>query len=98
METLPEPRARRRQRWQRYRLREGRQGPTVADFVALRALASRSRYREGVPGPEVWVLIRHPLPLPAQTELPKLKYDVSKAPADTPLARMHARPRHALAD
>jgi len=44
-------------RWQRLRIAAGRKGPIVADFVALRAVASRSGYREGLPGPEVWVLI-----------------------------------------
>ena len=77
-----------RRRWQRYRLLEGRKGPIVADFVALRALASRTGYREGVPGPEVWVLIRRPLLLPGQTEAPELKYYVSNAPADMPLAEL----------
>ena len=86
VETLPEPLAGRR--WQRYRLLEGRKGPIVADFVALRALASRTGYREGVPGPEIWVLIRRPLPLPAQTTPPELKYYVSNAPADMPLAEL----------
>jgi SRSO17 transposase len=86
VETLLSQLARRR--WRRYRILEGRKGPIVADFVALRALASRSGYREGVPGPEVWVLIRRPLPLPGQTEPPELKYYVSNAPADTPLAEL----------
>ena len=77
-----------RRRWQRFRLLEGRKGPVVADFVALRALASRSGYREGVPGPEVWVLIRRPLPLPGQTDPPEWKYYLSNAPANTPLAEL----------
>lgn len=77
-----------RRRWQRYRLLEGRKGPIVADVVALRAVASRSGYREGLPGPEVWVLIRRPLPLPGQTKRPELKYYLSNAPADTPLAEL----------
>jgi SRSO17 transposase len=78
-----------RRRWQRYRLLEGRKGPIVADFVALRALASRSGYREGVPGPEVWVLIRRPLLLPGQkAEAPEPKYYVSNAPADMPLGEL----------
>ena len=51
------------QRWARYRIAEGRQGPIVAEFVALRAVASRSGYREGLPGPEVWVLIRRAVPV-----------------------------------
>jgi SRSO17 transposase len=86
VETLPAQMARRR--WQRYRILEGRKGPIVADFVALRALASRSGAREGVPGPAVWVLIRRPLPLPGQTKPPELKYSLSNAPADTPLAEL----------
>jgi SRSO17 transposase len=86
VETLAMQLARRR--WQRYRLLEGRKGPIVADFVALRAVASRNGYREGLPGPEVWVLIRRPLPMPGQTEPPELKYYVSNAPADTPLAEL----------
>jgi SRSO17 transposase len=77
-----------RRRWQRYRVLEGRKGPIVADFVALRALASRTGYREGLPGPEVWVLIRRPLPVPGQTEPPELKYYVSNAPTDTPLVEL----------
>jgi hypothetical protein len=74
----------RRRRWQRYRILAGRKGPIVADFVAVRALASRSAYREGVPGPEVWGLMRRPLPLPGQTEPSELKDYLSTAPADTP--------------
>jgi hypothetical protein len=77
-----------RRRWQRYRILEGRKGPIVAEFVALRALASRSGYRAGVPGPAVWVLIRRPLPLPGQTAPPELQYYLSNAPADTPLAEL----------
>ncbi len=77
-----------RRRWRRYRILEGRKGPIVADFVALRALASRSAYRAGLPGPAVWVLIRRPLPVPGQTHLPELKYYLSNAPADMPLAEL----------
>jgi SRSO17 transposase len=89
VETLAESLARRpRRRWRRYRVLEGRKGPIVADFVALRALASRTGSREGVPGPEVWVLIRRPLPLPGQSKPPEWKYYLSNAPADTPLAEL----------
>jgi SRSO17 transposase len=79
-----------RRRWRRYRLLEGRKGPIVADFVALRALASRRGYREGVPGPAVWVLLRRPVPMPGQTDqtkAPELKYYLSNAAADTPPTR-----------
>ena len=86
VETLAGQLARRR--WQRYRLLEGHKGPIVADFVAVRAVASRRGSREGLPGPEVWVLIRRPLPVPGQTKPPELKYYLSNAPADTPLAEL----------
>jgi SRSO17 transposase len=86
VETLAAQVARRR--WQRYRILEGRKGPIVADFIALRVLASRTGYREGVPGPEVWLLIRRPFPLPGQTKPPDLKFYLSNAPADTPLAEL----------
>jgi SRSO17 transposase len=77
-----------RRRWRRYRLLEGRKGPIVADCVVVRALASRRGYREGVPGPKVWVLIRRPLPQPGQTKAPELKYYLANASADTPLAEL----------
>src|SRR5258708_14755728 len=75
-------------RWRPYRLLEGRKGPIVADFVALRALASRTGYREGVPAREVWVLIRRPLPVPGHAEPPQPTYSVTNAPADTPLTQL----------
>jgi SRSO17 transposase len=78
--------------WHRYRILEGRKGPIVADFVALRAVASRNGYREGLPGPEVWVLMRRALPstkqAARQTAAPELKYYLSNAPVDTPLAEL----------
>ena len=89
VETLAAQVARRR--WQRYRVLEGRKGPIVADFVAVRAVASRTGYREGLPGPEIWVLLRRPLPAPGlidPTKAPELKYYVSNAAADTPLAEL----------
>jgi len=86
VETLAAQLARRR--WRRYRVLEGRKGPIVADFVTLRVLASRRGYREGLPGPEVWLLIRRPLPAPGQSEPSELKYYLSNAPADTPLAEL----------
>lgn len=76
-------------RWARYRIAEGRKGPIVAEFVALRAVASRSGYREGLPGPEGWVLIRRAVPSDERTDeqppAPELKYYLSNAPAETPL-------------
>ncbi len=79
-------------RWQRFRIAAGRKGPIVAAFVALRAVASRSGYREGLPGPEVWVLIRRAVPSGERTDgqprAPELKYYRSNTPAETPLAEL----------
>ena len=72
--------------WHRYRLLEGSKGPLVADFAALRAVAVRDR----LPGPDVWLLLRRPLPTGAtdQTEERELKFYLSCAPPDTPLATL----------
>ncbi|GAC1663247.1 MAG: IS701-like element ISRba4 family transposase [Steroidobacteraceae bacterium] len=68
--------------WRRYRILEGARGPLVADFAALRAVA----VRDGLPGPEVWLVLRRSLPAPsAEVEL---KFYLSNAPADTPLAAL----------
>jgi SRSO17 transposase len=77
-----------RRRGRRYRLLAGRKGPLVADFVTLRVLASRRGSRAGLPGPEVWLLIRRPLPAPGPSEPAELKSYLSTAPADTPLAAL----------
>ncbi len=71
--------------WHRYRLLEGSKGPLVADFAALRAVAVRDR----LPGPDVWVLLRRPL-LADETgqEEAELKFYLSCAPPDTPLAEL----------
>ena len=68
--------------WHRYRLLEGSKGPLVAEFAAVRAVA----VRDGLPGPDVWVLLRRPLPVPGET--PEVKYYLSQAPAATPLATL----------
>jgi SRSO17 transposase len=60
-------------RWMRRTIKEGRQGPLVARVVAL---------REGVPGPEVWLVLRRN---PVTGEL---KASLCNAPADTPLATL----------
>ncbi len=71
--------------WQRCRLLEGSKGPLVADFAALRAVAVRDR----LPGPEVWLLLRRPLQDPASPgKEPELKFYLSCAPPDTPLAEL----------
>jgi len=69
--------------WQRYRIVEGSKGPLVADFAALRAVAAR----DGLPGPEVWVLLRRAVREPGAAPDPKdLKIYLSNATAETPLA------------
>lgn len=64
--------------WHRYRILEGSRGPLVADFAALRALATR----DGLPGPEVWALLRRPV---TDDPAAKVKYYLCNAPAMTPL-------------
>jgi hypothetical protein len=60
--------------------------PLVAEFAAVRAVA----VRDGLPGPEVWLRPQgapgRPLPTPGET--PEVKYYLSQAPADTPLATL----------
>ena len=65
-------------RWQHYRILEGSKGPLVAEFVAVRAVLAR----EGLPGPEGWVVIRRTLA--TADDPPVSKYYLSNAPADTP--------------
>jgi len=67
---------------QRYRMLEGSKGPLVADFVAFRAVAGRDK----LPGPEVWVLLRYKVT--GDDELPKVKYYLSNAPADTAIEEL----------
>ena len=66
------------QQWARQTITEGSKGPLVADFATVRVMA----VREGLPGPEVWlVLRRHGL-------TGELKTSLRNAPADTPLATL----------
>jgi len=65
-------------RWVRRTIKEGSKGPLVARFAALRVIA----VREGLPGPEVWLVLRRNLVTGA------LKTYLSNAPADTPLATL----------
>ena len=58
--------------WQRYVVKEGSQGPLVAEFAFRRVVA----VRDGLPGPEVWLIFRRSLG-PA----PELKIYLSNAPA-----------------
>jgi SRSO17 transposase len=66
------------ERWSRHRIKEGSKGPIGADVAALRVIAAR----EGLPGPEVWLMVRRN-PLTGE-----LKTYVSNAPAETPLATL----------
>lgn len=43
--------------WQRYTIKEGSQGPLVAEFAFQRVVS----VREGLPGPEVWLVLRRSL-------------------------------------
>jgi len=66
------------ERWVRRTIKEGSKGPLVAQFVALRVMAMR----EGLPGPEVWLVLRRHL------VTGELKAYLCNAPADTPLAML----------
>jgi SRSO17 transposase len=65
-------------RWVRRTIKEGSKGPIVADMAALRVIAMR----EGLPGPEVWLVLRRNL------GTGELKSYLSNAPADTALATL----------
>jgi SRSO17 transposase len=65
-------------RWVRRTIKEGSKGPIVADMAALRLIAMR----EGLPGPEVWLVLRRNL------GTGELKSYLSNAPADTALATL----------
>jgi SRSO17 transposase len=65
-------------RWVQRTLKEGSKGPLVAHFAALRVIAMR----EGLPGPEVWLVLRRNL------ATDELKTYLCNAPADIPLATL----------
>ena len=62
--------------WTRATIKEGSKGPIVCDFAFLRVVESRG----GLPGPELWLVIRRNLENPTE-----LKFYFSNAPTDTPL-------------
>jgi len=64
------------QAWTRATIKEGSKGPIVCDFAFLRVIESRG----GLPGPEVWLVIRRNVDNPAE-----LKFYFSNAAADIPL-------------
>jgi SRSO17 transposase len=62
--------------WTRQTIKEGSQGPMVAEFAARRVVA----VRDALPGPDVWVVLRRHL------ETGELKTYLGNAPVDTALA------------
>lgn len=58
--------------WQAYTIKEGSQGPLVAEFAFVRVVA----VRDSLPGPEVWLILRRSL------SDGELKTFLSNAPAD----------------
>lgn len=64
--------------WQRATIKEGSQGPQVAEFAFQRVVA----VRDGLPGPEVWLVLRRSL------SDGEVKTFLSNAPADIPHSRL----------
>jgi SRSO17 transposase len=65
--------------WQAFLMKEGSKGPLVANFACQRGVAVRG----GLPGPDVWMVLRRTL-----GESPELKVYLSNAPARTPEATL----------
>ena len=61
------------EQYQRYTLHEGSKGPLVADVACMRVVA----VRDGLPGPEVWLVIRH------DVLSGEWRYFLSNAPVET---------------
>ena len=61
--------------WRLYRVKAGEKGPIRAQFAFVRAVAAR----DGLPGPDVWVVFRR-----SRSEPQELKVFLSNAPGDTP--------------
>jgi len=59
--------------WVRARIKEGTKGPLVCNFACLRVI----EVRDGLPGQELWLIIRRNLEDPTE-----IKYYFSNAPAD----------------
>jgi SRSO17 transposase len=65
--------------WTRATIKEGSKGPIVCDFAFLRVVESRA----GLPGPELWLVIRRNIDNPAE-----LKFYFSNASAEVPLQNL----------
>jgi hypothetical protein len=63
--------------WTRAMIKEGSKGPLVCDFAFLRVTEARS----GLPGPEVWLVLRRNVDDPSE-----VKFYFSNAPSDIPLS------------
>ncbi len=64
--------------WSRHTIKEGSQGPIVADFATLRVFG----VRDGLPGAEVWLVLRRNI------VSGELKTYLSNAPLETPLTTL----------
>jgi SRSO17 transposase len=65
--------------WRPYKIKEGSKGPMVAEFAFVRGVA----VRDGLPGPDVWIIFRRSL-----GDDPELKVYVSNAPPYTPVTEL----------
>jgi SRSO17 transposase len=65
--------------WKSYMIKEGSKGPMVAEFAFRRVV----EVRDGLPGHEVWLVLRRSL-----GEKPELKTYLCIAPADTPRSEL----------
>jgi SRSO17 transposase len=65
--------------WQSFLIKEGSKGPLVAEFAFRRGVTMR----DGLPGPDVWMVFRRTL-----GASPELKVYLSNAPAPTPEATL----------
>jgi SRSO17 transposase len=61
--------------WQEYQIQEGAKGPLIAEFAFVRVVA----VRDGLPGPDQWLVLRRSL-----GERGQLKTYLSNAPSSTP--------------
>ncbi len=60
-------------------IKEGSKGPMVCDFACLRIIEARG----GLPGDQLWLVIRRNLSDPTQ-----VKYYLCNSPADLPIAQL----------
>jgi hypothetical protein len=65
--------------WTRAVVKEGSKGPIVCDFAFLRVTESRG----GLPGPDLWLVIRRNVEDPSE-----IKFFFSNAPADIPTSEL----------